>query len=77
MEALILKTLDSGDQKIVARFTLENGRVVCDSEKWYELLKNGIMGEGGKQIRYRDGAKFLQTLPVEFSGSRLRATFNP
>ena len=75
----MLFTEDSGDQVVLFTVGLHKGRayVVRGDKKAaraYGVPVEPIRGLGGREVSRDDGLEYLETLKIQYSGSRLRAT---
>ena len=67
-------TFSDGVQRVAATWTLLDGVAVCDVPLFQHQAERDGLAVGGPRLLYpRDGAAFLEGLPIEFSGSYCRA----
>ncbi len=69
---------DDGSPEYAGTVQLEeDGRITFQAlptKMVSELIRYGVRGIGGKEIKVDEGEAFLEALQYEFSGSRLRAS---
>jgi hypothetical protein len=73
MKAEIL-TFNDGVPRVSATWTLREGVAVCDAQMMQREAEERGLAVGGPRLLFpRDGAAFLEALPIAYSGSYCRA----
>ena len=83
---VLLATQSEGPvQKPVLRVTAENGALSCEAlDPGWELAAKNFLSDyqampiaGGKWVKQDDPVAFVQAMPLQFSGTMLRAKLEP